>query len=52
MNPMVPEEAAGALEDEAVDLVAEANKLGGRVHPILIESIGTLVRSMNCYYSN
>ena len=52
MEPMVPEEAAGALEDEAVELIAEASRLGGRVRPILLESIGTLVRSMNCYYSN
>ena len=33
-------------------LVAEANQLAGRVHPILRNSIGDLVRSMNCYYSN
>jgi Fic family protein len=52
MEPMVPEEATGALEDEVVTLIAEANQLAGRVHPILRESIGDLVRSMNCYYSN
>lgn len=52
MDPMVPEEAVSALEDDAVALVGEANRLAGRVHPILRESIGDLVRSMNCYYSN
>lgn len=52
MEPMVPSEAAGALENEVVDLIAEASRLAGRVHPILLESIGALVRSMNCYYSN
>ncbi|EGF91843.1 fic/DOC family protein [Asticcacaulis biprosthecium C19] len=52
MEPMVPEEAVRALEDEVVDLIAEANQLAGKVHPILRDSIGTLVRSMNCYYSN
>lgn len=52
MEPMIPEEASGALEDEVVTLVAEANQLAGRVHPVLRESIGDLVRSMNCYYSN
>lgn len=52
MEPMVPEEAANALEDEVLTLVAAANRLAGRVHPILCESIGDLVRSMNCYYSN
>ena len=52
MEPMVPEEAAQALEDEVVSLIADANQLAGRIHPILRESIGDLVRSMNCYYSN
>lgn len=52
MEPMLPEEAAGRLEDGALTLVAEANRLAGRVHPILLESAGTLVRSMNGYYSN
>lgn len=52
MEPMVPEEASGALEDEVVTLIAEANQLAGRIHPVLRDSIGDLVRSMNCYYSN
>lgn len=52
MEPMVPEEASNALEDEVVTLIAEANQLAGRIHPILRDSIGDLVRSMNCYYSN
>ena len=52
MEPMVPEEDAPALEDAAAQLIAEANQLAGRLHPILREQIGDLVRSMNCYYSN
>lgn len=52
MEPMVPEEASKDLEDEVVILIAEANRLAGRVHPVLAESMGNLVRSMNCYYSN
>jgi Fic family protein len=52
MEPVVPDESARALEDEVVPLIAEANQLAGRLHPILRESIGDLVRSMNCYYSN
>lgn len=52
MEPMVPEETARALEDEVVPLIAEASQLAGRIHPILRDSIGDLVRSMNCYYSN
>ena len=52
MEPMVSEEGARALEDLVVHLIAEANQLAGRLHPILRDSIGDLVRSMNCYYSN
>jgi Fic family protein len=52
MEPMVPEEAFRGLDDDILLLVAEANQLAGRIHPILRESIGDLVRSMNCYYSN
>jgi Fic family protein len=52
MEPMVPDEASRALEDDILPLVAEANQLAGRIHPILRGSIGNLVRSMNCYYSN
>ncbi len=52
MEPMVPAEGAGALEDGVVSLIADASHLAGRIHPILQETIGNLVRSMNCYYSN
>lgn len=52
MEPMVPGEASRDLEDDILPLVAEANQLAGRIHPILRDSIGDLVRSMNCYYSN
>jgi Fic family protein len=51
MEPMLPEESKG-LENLATDLVANASTLAGKVNPILAESIGDLVRSMNCYYSN
>lgn len=46
MEPMLPEEAAHGLEDGAVALIAEANRLAGRVHPVLQQSIGELVRSL------
>ncbi|MPS78598.1 MAG: Fic family protein [Achromobacter sp.] len=49
---MVPDEASRLLDDDMLSLVAEANQLAGRIHPILRDSIGDLVRSMNCYYSN
>jgi Fic family protein len=49
---MLPEEANRDLEDLAFDLTAKANSLIGQIHPIVARSIGDLVRSMNCYYSN
>ena len=49
---MVPGEESHQLDDDVLPLIAEANQLAGRIHPILRESIGELVRSMNCYYSN
>jgi Fic family protein len=52
MEPLVPAEGARGLDDEAVSLIAESSQLAGRMHPILRDSIGDLVRSMNCYYSN
>jgi Fic family protein len=51
MEPMFPEESKG-LENLATDLVAKASTLAGKVNPVLAASIGDLVRSMNCYYSN
>lgn len=51
MEPMLPEERQD-LEDLATDLVARTSSLAGRLHPVLRASIGDLVRSMNCYYSN
>ena len=52
MEPLVPAEGAQALDDEVFALIAESNQLAGRINPILRDSIGDLVRSMNCYYSN
>src|SRR3546814_9496199 len=52
MEPMLPEAAVRDLEDSTATLLAEASALAGRIHPLLRESVGALVRSMNCYYSN
>jgi Fic family protein len=52
MEPMLPSDGSKASEDLAFDLIANANALAGQLHPIVTESVGDLVRSMNCYYSN
>ena len=53
MEPLMPPEVGQKrLEDAAFDLVSRASSLAGQTNPIVTASIGTLVRSMNCYYSN
>lgn len=51
MEPLFPEESK-RLSDLATDLVARSNALAGRLHPVMQEGLGNLMRSMNCYYSN
>lgn len=52
MEPLVPEDRRHVLEELATELVDRAGRLAGRVHPVMQESLGNLVRAMNCYYSN
>lgn len=53
MEPMLPSEwSSRELNDLVVDLVAKSNALAGQLHPVVRLSLGQLVRSMNCYYSN
>lgn len=53
MEPMLPQDGkCGELNDMALELVAKSEKLSGQVNPVLQRSLGDLVRSMNCYYSN
>ncbi len=52
MEPMLPPEGTSELSDLAIDLVAKANSFAGKLNPIVAHSVGDLVRSMNCYYSN
>ena len=52
MEPMLPSEGASGLSDLAIDLVAKASRFAGRLNPVVRQSVGELVRSMNCYYSN
>lgn len=52
MEPMLPPDNADQLNDLALDLVAKASAFAGMLNPIVSKSVGNLVRSMNCYYSN
>lgn len=52
MEPMLPPDGQRELEDLAVDLATKASGLASQLPPKVRRSIGDLVRSMNCYYSN
>ena len=51
-EPLLPAEGDARLEELAVELVARANQLAGQLNPTVRVTVGGLVRSMNCYYSN
>jgi Fic family protein len=51
MEPMLPD-GRREIEDLIFDLVARSSQFRGRLNPVMRASIGDLVRSMNCYYSN
>ena len=53
MEPLIPSEKnMRDLDDIVLDLIAKSNRLAGKLNPTVQTSIGNLVRSMNCYYSN
>jgi len=52
IEPTLPADRDHKLEDLAYELVSAASALAGQVHPLVQQSIGDLVRAMNCYYSN
>ena len=52
MEPLLPPEGTSELDDLVVDLVSKASSFAGMLNPVVSKSVGNLVRSMNCYYSN
>ncbi len=52
MEPMLPPDGERKLEDLAMDLATKASGLASQLPPPVQLSVGDLVRSMNCYYSN
>ena len=54
IEPMMPEEnvITGTLSDIAIDLIAKSEKLQSKFNGVVQASLGDMVRSMNCYYSN
>lgn len=52
IEPCLLEEARGELLDLLTELPVAASQLGARLHPRTATSLASLVRVMNCYYSN
>lgn len=52
MEPLLPPDGTRRLEDLAVELVACAARLAGKLAEETVHTVSDLVRSMNCYYSN
>jgi Fic family protein len=52
LEPVMPAEGNHRLEDLSVELAEKASALNNQVKPKVRQSMSTLVRSMNCYYSN
>lgn len=51
LEPLFPKRTR-RLEDLCVELAARSGQLAQGIHPVVLSSLGDLVRSMNCYYSN
>lgn len=51
MEPMMPK-LGRDLEDAAVGLIEKSSAFAGMINADVASSVGHLVRSMNCYYSN
>jgi Fic family protein len=51
LEPVYPQRTP-QLEDLTISLASKAGQLTQGLHPIVIQSLSALVRSMNCYYSN
>ncbi len=52
MEPMLPPPGEKVLEDLAVTLIEKSSRMAARLPNKVQNSLGNLVRSMNCYYSN
>ena len=52
MEPLLPAAGNRRLEDLAVRVASDSAALAAQLAPPVRDSVGELVRSMNCYYSN
>ncbi len=52
MDPLLPEDRSGSLEELALRLIESSSLLSGKLHKNTQLAISELVRPMNSYYSN
>ncbi len=52
IEPMLPLGEDRELEDLAATVIASSAQLSAQIAPLVAQSVGDLIRSMNCYYSN
>ncbi|MDA8413943.1 MAG: hypothetical protein M0023_09170, partial [Desulfobacteraceae bacterium] len=52
MEPMMPTDPAGELDDLAIEVIRKSAGISAAVHPVTRRGVVELVRRMNCYYSN
>lgn len=52
MEPMMPTDPAGELDDLAIEVIRKSAGISAAVHPVTRRRVVELVRRMNSYYSN
>ena len=52
MEPMMPSESTGELEELAIEVIRKSAAISRIVHPLTLKGIVELARKMNSYYSN
>ena len=52
MEPLLPSDTSGKLEQLAIDLIKKSSFLSASMHPITRQAVANLLRPMNSYYSN
>jgi Fic family protein len=52
MEPMMPADPTGELDDLAIEVIRKSAGISAAVHPVTRRGIVELVRKMNSYYSN
>lgn len=52
IEPLMPTGQYNNIEDLCLELYSKSNSFASLLNPKMINAVGNMVRSMNCYYSN